>query len=199
MLGASLPQDIDAKLASYVAQEAARKTGAKFLGVIYSSYELPGIDTGEHHPMEVVLEELSSALWDAKQILGIKAAVIVNGHGGNNPVKEKLPAIEKKLGIKLVFNSTLVELEGPHAATGELSMGLAIGVTNTSKLPEHTNFSLYPEVGFVGLEEAKRKYRWAEEQAKEVQKFGIKVSHFVGEKLLQCAVADVINDIKEIS
>lgn len=196
--GAALPQDTDAKLATYVAQEAAKITGAKFLGVLYSSYELQGIDTGDHHPIEVVLEELSSALLNAKQMLGIKAAVIVNAHGGNVPIKEKLGALEKKLKMKVVFNNTLVDLEGPHAATGELSMGLAIGITDRSKLLEHANFSAYPEVGFVGLEEARRRYKWANDQAKEVLKFGIKASYFVGEKLLRCAIVDVVNTIKEI-
>ncbi|MEW6222798.1 MAG: 2-amino-5-formylamino-6-ribosylaminopyrimidin-4(3H)-one 5'-monophosphate deformylase [Candidatus Hadarchaeota archaeon] len=196
--GAALPEDTDAKLATFVAEEAAKRTGAKFIGVLYSSYELPGIDTGRHQSMNEVLDELEIALRNAKRAIGIKAAVLVNGHGGNNPIEEKLPAIEAKLGVRLVMNNTLIDLEGPHAATGELSMGAAIEITNSSKLVEHMDFAKHPEVGFVGLSEARGRYPWAEEQAQEVSKFSVRLSKYLGEKLLECAVADVVNTMREI-
>lgn len=196
--GAALPPDTDAKLSAHVAQEAAKRTGAKFIGVLYSSYELPGIDTGEHHPLEHVLDELRTALRNAKRALDLEAAVLVNGHGGNELVRERLPALEAELGMRLIFNNTLIELEGPHAATGELSMGAAIGIADESEMVKHADFARYPEVGFVGLREARLRYGWAEWQAREVEKVGLRVDKYLGERLLGCAIIDVINDVREL-
>jgi len=196
--GAALPLDTDVKFATYVAQEAAKKTGAKLIGVLYSSYELEGIETGIHQPMDVVLDELSTALRNAKRALGIKAVILVNGHGGNEPLRERLPALEAGLGLHIVFNNTIVDLEGPHAATGELSMGLAIGITDTSRMSKQANFAEHPEVGFIGLDEARKLYPWAEMQAQEVSKFGLRMNRYLGKKLLDCAIVDVVNDVHEI-
>ncbi len=196
--GAALPPDTDAKLASHVAQEVAKRTGARFIGVLYSSYELPEIDTGEHQTIEQVLSELRTVLLNAKRALGIKAAVLVNGHGGNEPLREQLPVLEAELDIRLAFNNTLIDLEGPHAATGELSIGAAIGIADESKMIEHADFVRYPEVGFVGLRDARKRYDWAERQAREVEKIGLRVDKLLGEKLLECAVIDIINDVREL-
>jgi len=195
--GAALPPDTDARLASHVASEAAKRTGARFIGVIHSSYELPGIDTGRHQSLEQVLEELRKTLLNAKRAFGISAAMLVNGHGGNKPLREQLPALEKELGMPIAFNNTLIELEGPHAATGELSMGAVIGIADASKIAEHADFGRHPEVGFVGLKEARRRYAWAEQQAREVEKVGPLIDKFLGEKLIECATVDVMNDIRE--
>lgn len=197
--GAALPLDTDAKLASYVAQEATKRAGAKFIGILYSSHELPGIDTGKHQPLEKVLEELRTVLHNAKSSLGVKAAVLVNGHGGNEPLREQLHALEEELGMRLIFNNTLIDLEGPHAATGELSMGAAVGIVDFPKMVEHADFARHPEVGFVGLREVRRRYDWAERQAREVEKSGVRVDKFLGEKLLECAIVDVINEVQELA
>ncbi|HID60493.1 MAG TPA: 2-amino-5-formylamino-6-ribosylaminopyrimidin-4(3H)-one 5'-monophosphate deformylase [Hadesarchaea archaeon] len=196
--GAALPLDTDAKIASYVAQEAARRAGAKFLGILKTSYELPRIDTGQHQSLGEVLEELRITLKNAKKMLRIRTVVVVNGHGGNNPVREHLPILEKELGMHLAFNSTIVELEGPHAATVELSMGAAIGITDESKVDEHVDFTKYPEVGFVGLREARRLYPWMEQQAQQVEKEGVAVDKELGAKLLEHAVGEVVNDIRSL-
>lgn len=196
--GAALPPDTDAKLASYVAQEAAKRSGAKFIGVLYSSYELPGIETGTHQTMNELLDELTAALSNAEKTLGIEGVVLVNGHGGNKPLAEKLPGVESELGLKILFNNTLVMIEGAHAATGELSMGAALGLTKTSEMSEQGDFTQNPEVGFVGLAEARKRYKWADEQAKEVTRLGMHVSPYLGEKLLECSVVDVINAIREL-
>ena len=197
--GAALPPDTNAKLASHVAQEAAKRAGAKFIGVLYSSYELPGIDTGEHQSLEQVLGELRTALLNAKRALRIKAAVLVNGHGGNEPLRERLPALEAELGMRLVFNNTIIDLEGPHAATGELSMGVTVGIVDSSKMVDQADFARHPEVGFVGIREARRRYDWAERQAREIEKLGVRADKFLGEKLLECAIIDAMNDVRELA
>jgi 2-amino-5-formylamino-6-ribosylaminopyrimidin-4(3H)-one 5'-monophosphate deformylase len=196
--GAALPPDTDAKIASHVALEAAGLAGVKFLGVIYRSYELPGVDTGHHHTLEELLEELRIVLLQAKSALGVEAVVLVNGHGGNIPLREKLPDIEAGLGMRLIFNNTIINLEGPHAATEELSIGAAIGIANESKLAEHVDFSRYPEVGFVGLREARRRYEWAERQAREVEAGGVRADRELGRRLLERAILSVMGDVKEL-
>ena len=194
--GAALPPDTDAKLASYVAFEAAKRTGAKFLGVIYRSYELPGIDTGHHHTLDEITEELRTVLLQTKSSFDIGTVVLVNGHGGNIPLRERLPAIEAELWMRLIFNNTIIDLEGPHAGTEELSMAAAIGIADTSKLKEHTDFARHPEVGFVGLRDARRLYEWAERHALHVERTGVRVDLALGRKLLERAVIDVVNDIR---
>ena len=197
--GAALPPDTDAKLASHVALEAAKRTGAKFLGTLYSSYELSYIGTGHHQTLEQVLEELRSTLQKAKQTLSIERVVLVNAHGGNKSLRDHIQELEQETRLRVVFNNKIIELEGPHAATGELSMGAAIDIAEESKIIEHSDFERYPEVGFVGLREARRKYEWAERQAREVEKLGLRIDKSLGEKLLECAIIDVINDVREIS
>ncbi|MCS7131408.1 MAG: 2-amino-5-formylamino-6-ribosylaminopyrimidin-4(3H)-one 5'-monophosphate deformylase [Hadesarchaea archaeon] len=197
--GAALPLDTDIKLASHVALEAAKRAGARFLGVIFSSCELPEIDTGRHQTLERLVAELRARLLEARITLGIDAVVLVNGHGGNEPLRGQLEALERELGMRLLFNNTIVELEGPHAATGELSMGAAIGIVDTSRLAEHVDFHHHPEVGFVGLWAARRRYSWAEQHAKEVLERGVRVDLFLGEKLLECAIVDVVNNIRELA
>ncbi len=193
--GAALPLDTDARLAEHVASEAAERTGAKFLGVLKSSYELPDIDTGRHQPLDQVIAELRSALREAKR-KGIKAVVVVNAHGGNDALRDELPKLKREVGIRVIFNNSIVELEGPHAGTGELSMGAAIGITDESKLVEHADFKRYPEVGFVGLEAARRCYPWAEQHAREVSEQGVHIDKRLGAELLERAISDVASDIR---
>ena len=194
--GAALPLDTDAKLASHVACESAKRTGAKFLGVLHSSYELPGIDTGVHQTLGEVIEELRTKLENAKKTLGIRAVVLVNAHGGNKPLREHLGKLEHEVGLRLRFNTKINDLEGPHAGTGELSMGAAIGITNATKLVEHLEFERYPEVGFVGLEEARERYPWAERHAREVLERGVRIEKELGNELLERVITSVIKDIR---
>ncbi len=196
--GAALPPDTDAKIASHVALEAAKRTEAKFLGVLHRSYELPGVDTGRHHTLEALSEELRVCLQNAKRSLVLRAVVIVNGHGGNIPLRERLPAVEAELGMRLVFNNTVIDLEGPHAGTEELSMAAAIGIANPSKLNEHVDFVRHPEVGFVGMSEARKLYEWAERHARQVERDGVRVDVELGKKLLEQATIDVVSDVHEL-
>lgn len=197
--GAALPLDTDARIASHIAREAAKRTGARFLGVLHSSYELPDIDTGHHQTLDQVMDELQTALLSAKKTLGIKAVVLINAHGGNEMLEKHLQELGKKIGLRLVFNSKIVELEGPHAATGELSIGAAIGIADLSRLAEHADFKRHPEVGFVGLKEARKRYAWAEQHAKQVSEHGVHIDESLGKKLIERAISDVVDDVRKLS
>lgn len=196
--GAALPLDTDAKIAGHIAREAAKITGASFLGVLGSSYELPGIDTGEHQSLDDLIDELKRRLEEAKGE-GVLATVLVNAHGGNQKLQEKLDHIQRELDVELGFNGRVTELEGPHAGTGELSIGANIGIADESKLEEHSDFERHPEVGFVGLKEARERYPWVERDAREVIERGVKIDRSLGAKLLKQAISSVVDDIRSLS
>lgn len=197
--GAALPPDTDAKIASHIALEAAKRTGVRFLGVLHSSYELPDIDTGRHQTLAQLINELRATLLAAKKTLDIEAVVLVNAHGGNEVLREHLKKLEKKVGLRLVFNSKIIELEGAHAATGELSIGTAIGIAMPSKLAEHCDFKRHPEVGFVGLKAARKRYAWAERHAKEVSEHGVRLDESLGKRLIERAISDVVDDVHNLN
>jgi len=197
--GAALPPDTDAKLAAHVALEAAKRSGAKFLGVLLTSHELPGIDTGRHHSLRRVLGELGRRLREAREVLGIRAAVLVNAHGGNKPLREHLPSLERRLGMRLAFTSELVDLEGPHAGTGEVSAAAAVGLADLSRLREHADPDRYPEVGFAGLEEVRRRYPWAERHAREVLERGVRVDLELGRRMVERAVERAMEEVRRLA
>ncbi|KUO41533.1 MAG: hypothetical protein AVW06_00920 [Hadesarchaea archaeon DG-33-1] len=197
--GAALPPDTDAKIASHIALEAAKRTGARFLGVLYSSYELPDIDTGRHQTLAQLINELRATLLAAKKTLDIGAVGLINAHGGNEVLREHLQELEKEVGIRLVLNSKIIELEGPHAATGELSIGVAIGIADPSKLAEHCDFEHHPEVGFVGFKAARKRYAWAERHAKQVSEQGVRVNESLGKRLIERAISDIVDEVRKLS
>jgi 2-amino-5-formylamino-6-ribosylaminopyrimidin-4(3H)-one 5'-monophosphate deformylase len=197
--GAALPIDTDSKIASYIALQASLITGAKFLGVLYAATEYPFIDHGEHLEPEVLVEkQLIPTLKSAKKCLDLDWVVLVNGHGGNNPVKKFIEIIEEKSKLKIVFNNKIVEIEGPHAGTGEISIAALLGFLDSSKLDEHCEFNKYPEVGMVGLEEARKIDSNIDKGAREVENLGVCVDMNLGESMLETAIVDVIHDIEEI-
>lgn len=197
--GAALPIDTDSKIASYIALQASLFTGAKFLGVLYAATEYSFIDHGKHIKTEILVEkQLIPTLKSAKKCLDLDWVVLVNGHGGNCPVKEFIEVIEKKSKLKIVFNNKIVEIEGPHAGTGEISIASLLGFLDISKLDEHCEFDKYPEVGMVGLDEARKIDKNINKGALELEKLGVCVDMDLGESLLETAILDVIKDIKEI-
>lgn len=197
--GAALPIDTDSKIASYIALQASLLTGAKFLGVLYSATEYSYVPHGIHvEPEELIEKGLIPTLLSAKKCLNIKSVVIVNGHGGNLPVKQYLEYIQERTGLKIVFNNKIVEIEGPHAGTGEVSIASILGFLDESKLEMHCDFDKYPEVGMVGFEEAREKDDGINKGAQEVENLGVCVDLKLAEKLLLTAISDVITEIENI-
>ena len=93
----ALPIDTDSKIASYIGLQASLITGAMFLGVLYAATEYPHIDHGVHlKPEDMVEKQLIPTLKSAKKCLDLDSVVLVNGHGGNLPVKDYLENIREK-------------------------------------------------------------------------------------------------------
>ncbi|MBC7100024.1 MAG: 2-amino-5-formylamino-6-ribosylaminopyrimidin-4(3H)-one 5'-monophosphate deformylase [Methanobacteriales archaeon] len=195
--GPALPIDTDAKIASYLALEASNRTGAKFLGIIYAATEHPYIKHGIHiKPIELVDKHLKPILKCAKRSLKIQKVLIVNGHGGNTKIKKYLPTIAEETGIKIKLNNRIVEIEGPHAGSGELSIGLILGITDPKRLRECENIREYPEIGMIGLKEARERDKKIDESAKQLENEGINADPILGKSLLEEALEDIIKDIK---
>jgi len=197
--GAALPIDTDSKIAAYIGLQASLITGAKFLGILYAATEYPHIDHGVHlKPKNLVENQLIPTLKSAKKSLDLDNVVLVNGHGGNLLIKNYIEDIQKQTGLKIVFNNKIVEIEGPHAGTGEISIGALLGFLDVSKVEEHCNFDKYPEVGMVGLKKAREMDKEIDKGAMEVEQLGVCVDMNLGESLLENAIVDVIKNIKEI-
>ena len=64
--GPALPIDTDAKISSYIAFKSSLLSGAKYLGVVYPSYELDEIDHGNHNTIEEVVKEIKKIIESAK-------------------------------------------------------------------------------------------------------------------------------------
>ena len=197
--GAALPIDTDSKIAAYIGLQASLITGAKFLGILYAATEYPHIDHGVHlKPKNLVENQLIPTLKSAKKCLDLDNVVLVNSHGGNLLIKNYIEDIQKQTGLKIVFNNKIVEIEGPHAGTGEISIGALLGFLDVSKVEEHCNFDKYPEVGMVGLKKAREMDEEIDKGAMEVEQLGVCVDMNLGESLLENAIVDVIKNIKEI-
>ena len=128
--GPALPIDTDAKIASYIALEASLQCGAKFLGVIYPAHELDEITHGKHVSLEELKENIIETLNSAKKYLEIEKVIIVNAHGGNIPIATELAKIEDATDLIVILNNKMIDSEGPHAGSGELSIAKILGSLN---------------------------------------------------------------------
>ena len=197
--GAALPIDTDSKIAAYIGLQASLITGANFLGVLYAATEYPYINHGVHlKPEDLVNKQLIPTLKSAKKCLNLDTIVLVNGHGGNLPIKDYLNDINEKTGLNIVFNNKIIEIEVSHAGTGEISIGALLGFLDVSKIKEHTDFDKYPEVGMVGFKEAREIDEGIDKGARQIEQLGVSVDMNLGETLLEAAIVDVINDVKKI-
>lgn len=194
--GSALPIDTDSKIAANVALNVATKTGATFLGIFYAATEFEYVKHGIHLKKdELIYKQIIPQLINAKHMLNIKKVLIVNGHGGNNLIIDEISKIEDKTGLKIVFNNSIIKNEGPHACTGELSMGKALGIIDESRIEEHSCFDLNPEVGMIGLELARKNNEIIDQEALKIEKEGFKVDEKYGKELLENAEKNIFKDI----
>jgi 2-amino-5-formylamino-6-ribosylaminopyrimidin-4(3H)-one 5'-monophosphate deformylase len=197
--GSALPIDTDSKIAAYIALQASLQTGATFLGILYAATEYNYVKHGIHlEPQELVERQLKPTLRAAKKCLQLEKVILINGHGGNIPLKDYLKDVEDDLGINISFNNSIVEIEGPHAGTGELSMGEFLGIMDHHRLKEHCDVEKYPEFCMIGLEEARKADEGIDRGAREAEVEDIRVDPELGKFLLEEAIGDVVKDIKRM-
>lgn len=197
--GSVLPIDTDSKIAANVALKVATKTGATFLGIFPAATEYDYVKHGIHLKKEELINEvIIPQLNTARKYLNISKVIIVNGHGGNNLIKDEINKISEKTGMKVKFNNSIIENEGPHACTGELSMGKILGFADETRLKEHGNFEKHPEVGMVGLKLARKNESAIDEEAKYIEENGFKIDENIGRELLINAEKNIIMDIKSL-
>lgn len=197
--GSALPIDTDSKIAANVALNVATKTGATFLGIFYGATEYDYVKHGIHLKKEdLINNQIIPQLLNAKKLLNISKVIIVNGHGGNNLIINEIKDISNKTGLKIVFNNSIIEKEGPHACTGELSMGKVLGFVDEEKIIEHGNFDKNPEVGMVGLKLARENEPIIDEEARFIEKNGFKIDEYIGRKLLDDAEKNIIESVKSL-
>lgn len=197
--GSALPIDTDSKIAANVALKVATETGATYLGIFYGATEYDYVQHGIHLDKDdLVNNQIIPQLNNIKNQLNIKKVIIVNGHGGNNRIIDDINLISEKTGLEIIFNNSIIENEGPHACTGELSMGKVLGITDDKRLKEHGNFNKNPEVGMVGLKLARENEPIIDNEAKTIEKKGFKIDEDFGKKLLFNAEKKIIDDIKSL-
>ncbi len=197
--GPALPIDTDAKIASYVALTASLNSGAKFLGVVLPSYELPTIDHGIHNDLTDVAYEITRCLKSAKKFLGINSCVLVNGHGGNLPLYKLQSKIEDKSDVIMQINNSIVENEGPHASSGELSMGKVIGITAEEEVKNQADTNIYGEVGLTEFKQARLDDPNIEKGALDVEENGVYLDEVYGQQLINLCINSVLFDIEKLS
>jgi 2-amino-5-formylamino-6-ribosylaminopyrimidin-4(3H)-one 5'-monophosphate deformylase len=188
--GSALPIDTDAKIASYIALKTAILTGAKFLGVVIPSTEYPYVKHGIHNKPEEVVDFIKFLIKEGKKI-GIKKFLIVNCHGGNVLIGRFLNDLEKEFNVEVKMKN----ITFTHAATEEVSVGYVIGISDENKMDEH-NFIKYPEIGMVGLKEARENNKFIDEEAKVVEKEGVRMDKELGEKILNQAIKECVEIVK---
>lgn len=196
--GPALPIDTDAKIASYIALNASLESGAKFLGVIYPAHEIKEINHGIHNSLDELTNEIINVLKSAKKYLSIKKVIIINGHGGNIPIITRLNEIEDETGIDILLNSKIIETEGPHGGSGELSMAKVLGILNEDELKNQTNTKVYGEVGLTMFKEARKNDPNIEEGANDIAENGIYVDEIYGQQLFNLAISSAVLDIEKL-
>ena len=196
--GPALPIDTDAKIGAHIAFQASLRCGAKFLGVIFPAYELDEIDHGVHVSLDTLKENVIETLNSAKKFLDIEKVVIVNSHGGNLPLMAELWEIEDKTGLSIILNNKIISCEGPHAGSGELSMGKVLGILNENELKNQADVGKYIEVGLHGFKQARENDPNIEEGAKDVEENGVYVDEEYGQQLFNLAIDTVIFDVEKL-
>jgi 2-amino-5-formylamino-6-ribosylaminopyrimidin-4(3H)-one 5'-monophosphate deformylase len=190
--GSVLPIDTDAKIASYISLKVSILTGAKFLGVVLPSTEYDYVRHGIHNKPEEVVEYIKFLIKEGKKI-GVKKFLIINCHGGNVLISDLLNDLENQFNVIV----KLKNITFTHASTEELSVGYVIGIADESKLNEH-DFNKYPEIGMVGLKEARKNNIYIDNEAKTVEKYGVKIDAELGNNILKKSISECVEMVKKL-
>lgn len=190
--GSVLPIDTDAKIASYISLKVSILTGAKFLGVVLPSTEYDYVRHGIHNKPEEVMEYIRFLINEGKKI-GIKKFLIINCHGGNVLISDLLNDLENQFNVVI----KLKNITFTHASTEEVSVGYIIGITDETKLKEH-DFNKYPEIGMVGLKEARKNNIHIDNEAKTVEKYGVKIDAELGNNILKKSISECVEIVKNL-
>jgi len=196
--GPALPIDTDAKIAAYIALHASLESGAKFLGIIYPAHEIEEINHGIHQSLEEVVENITKTLLSAKKYLNLEKVVIVNAHGGNLPLVMDLDKIEKETQLDILQNNTIIENEGPHGGSGEISMGKVLGILDEEELENQVDVKKFGEVGLSQFSEARKNDPNIEEGANEIEENGVYLDSSYGQQLLNLAISAVLLDVEKL-
>jgi len=197
--GPALPIDTDAKIAAYIALQASLESGTKFLGIIYPAHEIEEINHGIHYPLHELSENITKTLKSAKKYLRIEKVIIVNAHGGNLPLFQCLEKIEKDIPLDVILvNNTIIENEGPHGGSGELSIGKILGILDEEEIANQTNLEIYGEVGLSQFKEARKNDPGIEEGASEIENNGVYIDANYGKQLLNLAINSVLFDVEKL-
>ncbi len=197
--GSMLPIDTDSKIAANVSLKVATDTGATYLGIFYAATEYDYVKHGIHlEYKKLINKQIIPQLKNAKNELGITKVVIVNGHGGNNLVIPEIDYIANECDLEVVFNNSIIENEGPHACSGELSMAKVLGFIDEEKFIQHNDFKLNPEVGMVGLKQARENNSIIDKEAEKIEENGFEIDVDFGKQLLNDAYNSIIEDIKKL-
>jgi len=196
--GPALPIDTDAKIASYIALLSSLESGAKFLGVIYPAHEIKEINHGVHFSIEELANNIIETLKSARKYLAIEKVVIINAHGGNIPLLMHMEKIENQTKLDIIINNTIVENEGPHGGSGELSIGKILGILNEDEVANQTNLEQFGEVGLAMFKKARENDPGIEEGAIEIENHGVYVDDNYGKQLLHLAINSVLLDVEKL-
>ena len=197
--GSCLPIDTDSKIASNVTLKVATDTGATYLGIFYAATEYDYVKHGWHLDKdELIYNQIIPQLDNARKLLDLESVIIVNGHGGNNLILDEVDTIEEGCKLNVIFNNSIIENEGPHACTGELSMGSVLGFCDDTKMDVHQDYSQNPEVGMIGLKMARNNNQIIDKEADYIETHGMTIDEKLGKKLLNDAYDSIIEDIKRL-
>lgn len=197
--GPALPIDTDAKIAAYIALQASFESGAKFLGILYSAHEIEGINHGIHYPLDEVTDNIIKTLKSAKKYLNVQKIIIVNAHGGNLPLFQCLDKIEYEIPMKaVILNNTIIENEGPHGGSGEISIGKVLGILNEDEVINQSNLEIFGEVGLSEFSQARKNDPRIEEGASEIENNGVYLDATYGKQLLNLAINSILLDVEKL-
>ena len=92
----------------------------------------------------------------------------------------------------------MIDSEGPHAGSGELSIAKILGILNEKEIENQTNLDKYEEVGLYGFNKARENDPNIEAGAIDVKENGVYADEIYGKRLLELAINSVVFDTEKL-